>query len=180
MSIEQQANTVKQMLLDEMQNSAEVVFEGILDNRELASIPESLFLNYFLPCFLNRVKNDKWVTEWISIAGTPMSEVNVVDNVTKEVLFTVPSLLNTSSLVYGPGKGDMSNIFSHYEQLSENIPSAGLNFLIEALNAKNTEALSKLNMDYVTKKWMDIFERYNLISRTSEDASRETEDLFEY
>ena len=77
--------------------------------------------------------------EWISVAGTPMAEVNVIRDNTSEVLFKVPGLLYTNNLFMHKRGGDLGDIFTKFEQINNNLPVNGLSFLLEALNSKNNE-----------------------------------------
>lgn len=183
MSIEDHANAVKEMLMAEIEKSRSIVFDGLLNAGPLNSIPESLFVNYFLPCFLGNPSNPNWVMEWVSIAGTPMAEVGVFHDITKEHLFTVPSLLNTSNLYLHKQSGDIGDIFSRYDQISNNTPTRGLSFLIQALNSKNKELLHNLDFNEVNQKWYFILNRYNLIEQNQQSVQKnntqDSDDYFE-
>lgn len=182
MSIEDQANAVKNMLLAEMDKAKTVVFDGLLNNTMLNSIPESLFVNYFLPCFIGQPKSPNWVMEWISIAGTAMAEVGVFKDGTNEFLFSVPSILNTNNLFLHKQGGDIGDIFTRFDQINNNTPSRGLGFLIQALNSKNQELLSNLSFDDVNQKWYHILARYNLINveqQTTQNTPQDQGDYFE-
>jgi len=174
MSIEDQANAVKNMLMAEIDKSKTIVFDGLLNNIVLNSIPESLFINYFLPCFLGEPKSPNWVMEWISIAGTPMAEVGVFRDGTNELLFTVPSILNTNNLFLHKQGGDLGDIFTRFDQINNNTPSRGLGFLIQALNSKNQELLSKISFNEVNQKWYEILTRYKLVN--IDQSSTQTTD----
>lgn len=182
MSIEEQVNQVREMLLAEMEKTKNIIFNGLLNDSYMNKIPESLFVNYFLPCFLGQTNNPNWVLEWISIAGSPMAEVAVVRDGTDEVLFVVPSILNTNNLFLNKQEGDLGDIFTRYEQINKNIPIQGLNFLIQALNSKNNELLSKLNFSEINKRWTDILARYGLINPdeiNSFSENKNDDDYFE-
>jgi hypothetical protein len=177
MSLDKQVNQVREILLSEMEKSKSVIFDGLLNNPFMNKIPESLFVNYFLPCFLgNNTNNPNWVMEWISIAGTPMSELGVVKDGTNELLYTVPSILNTNNLFLNKQEGDIGDIFSKYEQINNNIPLQGLNFLINALNSKNEELLNKVNFSDVNRRWIDILSRYNLVKSDTIETSKNNSD----
>lgn len=182
MSIEDQANTIKDMLLDEMDQSKTIIFDGLLNNLAINSIPESLFVRYFLPCFLGNPVSSNWVIEWISIAGTPMAEVNVFRDGTNEILFTVPSILNTNNLLLYKEDGDLGDIFIRYDQINNNTPRQGLNFLLQALNSKKQELLNKVNFNVINQRWYDILLRYNIVQpiiQTSKQTDVDTSDYFE-
>ena len=73
---------------------------------ERNKVPESIFVNYFLPRFINLnningVDPRNHIVEWISIAGSPMAEVSVVSDSTGEELFVVPAYLSTNHLSVG-------------------------------------------------------------------------------
>lgn len=172
MSIEDHANAVKEMLMAEIEKSKTIIFDGLLNAGPLNSIPESLFVNYFLPCFLGNPPNQNWVMEWISIAGTPMAEVGVFHDITKEQLFVVPSLLNTNNLYLHKQSGDLGDIFGRYDQINNNTPTRGLSFLLQALNSKNQEFLQNLNFNEVNQKWYFILTRYNLIDQSQQTSQQ--------
>lgn len=183
MSLEKEANKVRQMLLDEMKNQQTIIFDGLLNNSYINKIPESLFVQYFLPCFLGKVDKSTWVMEWISIAGTPMADVGVVKDGTDELLYVVPSILNTNKLLLSNQRVNMSDIFDRYKQINNNIPTQGLNFLIEALNSKNKEILNEVNSSNVDKRWIDILKRYNLINVEDPHPQEQTktdDDYFDF
>lgn len=183
MSIETQANAVRDMLMAEIDKSRTIVFDGLLNTPPMNSIPESLFVNYFLPCFLGNPTNPNWVMEWISIAGTAMSEVGVFSDATREFLFTVPSLLNSNNLYLHKQAGDLGDIFGRYDQITNNTPTRGLGFLLEALNSKNKELLHNLSFNEVNQKWYQILARYKVIQPEQQlnpvSGNNSEDDMFE-
>lgn len=180
MSLEQQVNAVREMLLKEMDKSKTVVFDGLLNNTMINSIPESLFVNYFLPCFLGNPVSANWVVEWISIAGTPMADVNVVRDGSNEILFTVPSILNTNNLFLHKEGGDLGDIFARHDQINNNIPGQGLTFLLQALNSKNQELLNKISFDHVKQRWFEILVRYNIAQQSQQTGQQTTDSSGDY
>lgn len=163
MSIDKAVNDVRNMLIQGMEQSKDIIFNGLLNNVNV-SIPESLFVQHFLPCFLNRSDNKNWVIEWIGISGSPMAEVNVLDDKTKQLLFIVPGLLNSNNVFLTKQNGDLGDIFTRYDQINSNIPTAGLNFLSQALNSKSDELSSKVDFKDVNNRWYSILTRYGLIA----------------
>jgi len=180
MTLQDHADKVKDMFLSEINETANVVFNGILTDTLINKIPEPLFVNYFLPCFLGIINNDKWVMEWISIAGTPMSPVDVFDTNTNDIIYRVPSLLNTNNLFLIGNEADLSDIFIRYDQVSSNIPTQGLKFLLDALRFKNKDLLKKLSFNESNKQWEYILRRYNLIDKNTDNKDTENDDIFEY
>lgn len=181
-SIENHLDSVKNSIINEMETVKNIVFNGLVENTIINKIPESIFVNYFLGCFIGKVHNPNWVIEWISISGSPMAEVDVINDNTGEVLFRVPGLLHTNNLFLNREDGAISDIFVRYNQLNNNIPSSGLKFLLEALNSKNNEFLSNLNLTDVSNRWSAIFNRYNLINNSGVSVNKDNSlsDAFEY
>ena len=175
MSIDNQVNTIKQALFSEMEKSKQIVFEGLLESPSYNRIPEDLFVNYFLPCFIGRnTSNPNWVMEWISIAGTPMASVIVFDKRTNQDLFTVPGILHTNSLFLAQGRGGMNDIFTRFNQINANLPSSGMSYLFNALSTKNNELLQNNNNDAIRNQWNQIFARYNLIPQQAQASANTT------
>lgn len=183
MSLEQQVNSVKEMLFKEMEHSKNIVFSGMFNTDNINKIPESLFVRYFLPCFLGNALNTNWVMEWISVSGSPVAEVGIIDDNTKELLFIVPSILNTNNLFLSKTEGDIGDIFGRYDQINSNMPTSGLNFLVQALQSKNAELISKINFNEINSRWVSILQRYNIVNSINTVAntpnSSSIDDLFE-
>lgn len=180
MSLEQQMNSIKAAIFNEVEKNKDTVFKGLLENPLINTIPENIFVNYFLPCFLGKVNNPNWVMEWISIAGTPMSEVGVLKEGTNELLYKVPGLLQTNNLFMQRKEGDLSDIFTKYEQINNNLPVNGLSFLLEALNSKNQELLNNISFDATNTVWYDIFKRYNLITESQQTSVSQQSNLNDF
>lgn len=181
MSLDARLEAVKTALLGQMEESKNVVFGGLVENAQVNPLPESIFVNYFLPCFIGRAENPNWVMEWIGIAGTPMAKVAVVRDGTNEVLFQVPALLHTNNLVLSGQQTDFGSIFSRFTQISNNLPVNGLRFLNEALASKNGEILSATSMDEVGVQWLQILHRYNLVNvQVPQAVQADRGDYFEY
>lgn len=180
-------NTVRQAISEDSQRTGQTVFRGLLDSLEVNKLPENIFVTYFLPLFLGRVDKpkDNWVMEWVSIAGTPMAEVAIVSDATGEELFRVPPLLHTSGLVMDKKEGDLGDIFGRYNQISQNVPSSGLMFLIEALNNKNKQYLDTFDNTGVVARWFAILARYgyvdpNTVNVTNSNSTAPLEDYFDF
>jgi hypothetical protein len=182
MSIQEHMDSVKQALYADMNKNRDVVFTGLVENAVINYIPESLFVNYFLPLFMGGGSNPNWVVEWISIAGTPMAEVGVIKDGTNEVLYRVPGILSTKNMHFnskgGPG---LSDVFGRYEQLSSNIPAQGASFLNSALTNLNKGLMEDHSLDFVRSTWLTILQRYNLAPQnTAPVAAAALTDYFDY
>lgn len=95
-------------------------------DKEYNSIPESIFVQEFLDMFMNGIgDNVDRLEKWIIVAGNLRFGVHILDDNTKEVLFTVPPLFDTSIVDTNPGHTGESSIAGHlkvYEALVSSRP----------------------------------------------------------
>lgn len=168
--ISQEANDIYNMLVVENDNN---------------KLPEDIFVNYFLPYFANPVSdnvNNNKVAEWVSIAGTPVAEVDIVDNNNK-VLYSVPSLFDTSVINLNKLSENhrFNDIMNKFDLQNNNIPSVAQYLLKQDLGNKlenMTEVTSnRLNKE---KQWRDIFSKYGYIKETKTKDSQNDSDELEY
>ena len=128
-------------------------------------LPEDIFVGYFLPYFVNRQagypNEEKIVQDWISVAGGPYNEVDILDAGGKPA-FTVPSLMNTSS--FNPQNeseikyADLVATAEAYRVMSDVHAN---NFLQEALTVKFREVFSPTDKIFTAEqRWFAIFKRY--------------------
>lgn len=182
--------SIKSSILKDNERTGNIVFAALLDNIETRPLPESIFKDYFLPCFLG-LRNDQvsmnWMAEWVAIAGTAMSEVTIIKDHTREVLFNVPPILNTTSLYMNKAEGDLGDIFTKHRNISNNSPTAGLNFLIAALNDKTIDLSKSIDHGGILDRWLAIFKRYGYLDNYSQDhqtnsetARQNLEDFFDF
>lgn len=152
--------------VEQLNASMANVFSSLVQNSPKAQLPEELFVSNFLPFFIgvvNAEKNEDFLPTWISIAGTPAADVDIIDRNGK-VLFTVPSFIdsgfinplkNTSGLSYS----DIVNMAILY---GNNIPKQGADVLNKGLSDK-VNRLKEKSPEYGKKiqMWEFIFKRYN-------------------
>lgn len=134
-------------------------------------IPEDLFKNYFLPHFSGHAPisiNSKVMTEWIGIAGTPTSEVDVAD-ASGQVIFTVPSLFDTNIIDAMKRKVGESfhDIYNEFELRNNNIPVVANNFLNNELSKKLAIVDTGAKDPTIAGRWDSIFARYGVIPASS-------------
>lgn len=156
--------------------------------KEITKLPEDIFVKVFLPFFSGEEtldSNPDILVRWISIAGNPSKEVQIVDN-NSDVIFIVPALMDTSCIDFkNNGKGQaLANILANYELHKGQLPVIGQNYLNGTIDnrlktlIKNSESLSTNE-----KRWNDIFIRYGKIKDTTvveESKDRLSDDEIEY
>ena len=141
------------------------------DNGAMATLPEKIFVEYFLPFFVGDprcqeanggVGEAKMLNDWVMVAGGPMHRVNITDP-TGKVLFTVPAIAATSFI--DPMRKDNDITFreivtmaGQYTLLS---PTMGENYSTEALMAKFQNLYRKdMTVGVREGEWLAIFHRY--------------------
>ena len=138
------------------------------DEAEMARIPESLFVNMFLPFFSGQrvVEEDAMPAKWIGIAGNPFASVQVFSDSTREILYTVPPLFDIDAVGLSNRKrGGIHHMVRMVADLSLIHPSQGINYFnkyiseLEILHDRKEEAVAQ------TRVWMEIFKRYNIVPK---------------
>ena len=172
MDIKQTEQAVVNVAKRDLQAAMNMVHDSLVTHKTNAKLPEDIFKFYFLPYMSGQQPipdNINLISEWISIAGTPMSEVDII-NEAGNVIFTVPSLFDTNNIdVTSRDKGSsLSDIYSQYELRNNNVPIAAVNFLKKALNEKTSTMLQSSPESKATvQAWMDIYARYGIVAETA-------------
>ncbi len=163
MSIETMTDKYLSSIREDLNHSGANIFKSLVEDKELYvnAIPESLFVNYFLPFFLGRGNNPNWLMEWISIAGTPASEVRVYHDSTRETLFYVPPTLNLNNFILPNSENNLANIFARYNMYNRNLPQEGTRFLLNELEEKQRQLVDPMEHQYLGN-WIGILKRYNI------------------
>lgn len=155
---------------------ADLVFSNLLPTGPAGFLPESLFVQFFLPRFIGQVKieNDDWVTRWISITGSAMAEVGIFKDGTKDVLFVVPGLFHTQGMTAEQTDGSFNDIDAHRKRLALNSPREATRFFVESLMHKRDQYVSGADLTAPERAWVHILERYNLIPPSGQSSDRVT------
>ncbi len=158
-------------------------FDSLVVKKENAHLPEQVFQQYFLPFFAGELDNASLkgrdvVTDWISIAGTPMSEVDIVDD-NGQTLFAVPPIFDSNIIDHVNRKAgkSLNDIMTEYELRKTGVPAQANNFLNEALANKSQEiAGDTSHTAVVTQRWDTILMRYGKSPLTATaNAEKSTE-----
>lgn len=143
------------------------IVEDAAQNR--AQLPEPLFREHFLPFFsgASSIKDrSDVITKWIGIAGSPVAEVDVV-NEQGQALFTVPGYYDTTvvdAMSRSLGKeATLSTIINRYNQQMTNIPQIAEKEVQKNLEVKS-ESLLQPSKNYQNnrERWETIFHHYGL------------------
>lgn len=114
--------------MNEMDLSLGPILEGLAEQSELEkeflpTVPKSLFDEYFAPLFKGEIEDPKVVKDlfqkWFVIARHPMSEVNVIDDYTGEVVHRLPSVFYTK--MFDPTKSAGRNTWRDLVTMTQQI-----------------------------------------------------------
>lgn len=170
--------------LAELQEISNTLFDDLVTKVVNNKIPEEVFVHHFLPFFSGQkaiTKNDTVMIDWISVSGSPLAEVDVFD-AGGEVLFTVPSLMNTN--IVNPSRRDrdvgFAEIQAQYDLQNNNLPVVATKQLTDALDKKADVLMdTNLNLSNSEQRWKDIFTRYNIQNDIADTSSSTTKEEHE-
>jgi len=150
-------------LLPPAPNSAEVTeaFRVLadIDNVEVPKMPEQMFVEHILPMLSAPAGSKVDLTKWLDVAGTPIRPIDVVDNISGEVLFRVPALMRSLPTVFQE-EMNYAEIVSE-TQARENVHVNVANQYLDGQLRKARTGATLLDMD-TAKTWNNIRARYGL------------------
>ena len=179
--LEHQVSNLVAAIQDDLRNGEKKIYEGIVLSPMINTIQESVFRNYYLPCFAGFVNPDNWIVNWIQVAGSPMSEVSVVDQNNQEV-FHVPPLLASSKAILANRAGSLKDIFGRQELLKNSLTGNHTEYVFDQLGQKSQEIDHNASKD-ATDRWNVIFAAYG-ITFQRQDGNQQNptseDDIFSY
>jgi len=163
---------------NQVTESINSTYDKLVVNKQNSTLPEGIFKEHFLPYFAGEkaITSDVSVmAEWVGVAGSPMGEVDVIDN-NNQVLFTVPSLFDTNvinTVKRTPGKS-LPEIYSQYDLRANNIPVVAEKFLSDALADKANNITKEANPKATNvDRWSNILSRYGYKTEQSSNSTSE-------
>jgi len=183
--IEENNAVIDNSLLDTIKASTDSLHDQLVNKQTRGKLPLVYLLKYFIPRLFGPEDPEKEavVAEWISIAGSPTSEIEILDP-QGTVLFIAPGLFDTSNIDVvnkNIGEGFLS-IFSKYDLKSNNLQIIANKYLNEALKSKSNEIVPISNDNKSVKTWESILTTYKFISPTTPiaNAGTDTTDDLDY
>lgn len=132
----------------------------------LPKLPESIFIEYFLPYFKGEVTDPATATElrkkWITLARHPMGEVNIIND-QGEIIFSTPSIAYTK--MFDPTKSDINGSFKDLllmtNQINVSNPIRAKQYLENNMATKfNAMRIKGHVLTKEEQRWLEIFKRY--------------------
>jgi len=135
-----------------------------LDKRLVRSIPENMFVHHFLPFFSGETTENaqEAMTNWITIAGSPMHPVNIV-NQQGQVVAQVPPINNNNALDPTGKDTNMAYAMKEAKSLSGLSPIAGQELILGKLSEKLDNMTAGLDQKQtgMQERWNDLLKHYN-------------------
>lgn len=157
---------IRQQTLEQIRQSTSFAYDSLVVNQTKQRIPENVFVAHFLPYFsgqdLSQGRNV--VAEWIGVAGSPMAEVEVVDQA-GQVLYSVPPIYDTNILEIANRQvgHSMADIYQQYELRRAGVPAAANAYLNNNLADKSREIVKgHIDETSVAGRWNNIMTRYGI------------------
>ena len=134
----------------------------------LPKLPESIFVEYFLPYFKGEVTDPVAAADlrknWITLARHPKGEVNIIND-QGETIFTTPSIAYTR--MFDPTKSDINGSFKDLllmtNQINVSNPIRAKQYLENNMATKfNAMRIKGHVLTKEEQRWLEIFKRYTV------------------
>ncbi len=183
-TVEELDNEMKEQLRRDMSDTINNIYDELVVDKKNNVLPEDIFVHEFLPLFYGTVEDKELrfqkIQNWIAIAGSPSSEVSVIDE-ENNVLFDVPPVINSSSInITNRGDKDLHRIFDTFAK--DNFPIRGSRNLLANLDVKQNDILATANLakKEAYERMNTIFTRYGLETKTDNTSNSNEDDDFQY
>lgn len=178
---QQISEQMKQQKIEESRKAINECHDLAIVKHENHRIPEQIFREGFLPFFTGQEKNpnQSHMANWIAIAGSPTSEVDVVDDA-DNLLFTVPAMMSTSAIslktVRGESMGDLMRQYQHHKSVT---PHAGANFAQANFGEKAKDLVDNATDSFSKAQagWSKIFNHYGISDPNAKQETTGTEQV---
>lgn len=129
-----------------------------------ATVPEIIFVTYFLPFFRNFNKatdtKSPLLYKWIELSTSPYKEVDVVD-MANNVLYTVPPIYRSEGVSPEKIKDVPFNKVMHkHKAISAVVPEQGTNYLNAEMSKLPKFVTPAEQVTDDKQRWIAIFKRY--------------------
>lgn len=134
-------------------------------------ISEDAFVYHFLPFFSGNyaapvLQGRNVMAEWIGIAGSATSEVDVIGN-DGQIAFSVPAMFNTDTIglqqAAANGTKSLADIMYEYNAVKDSAPRMAMNHVNNQLAEKYSSVHQDLTTTQTaTARWIAIMARYGI------------------
>jgi len=175
-------NNLKDMIEKDMEEIEEIEKDLSPSNpNNRTKISYELFNNYFLPLLTGEVKDENrpFIVEWISIAGSPTSEVEVLNKDGTSTI--IPPLFNTEKITLNNNdQASLGDLISYANEVQSANPIKGDKLTNDIINS--IKIPNKLHTDEYLNKWRDVLIKYGRLDTKEDiisDLEEEEDDIFD-
>lgn len=137
------------------------IHKALVVDVEVKKIPESTFVKEILPILTGEVVSTEFPLLMAAVAGTPFSEVDVIDDA-GNTLFRMPALLerNIISHVEASKRGSMASMLITAEMMIRQSPRRAQNYLEHEFNGRGISQNREEIIKQRQERWNVILARY--------------------
>lgn len=160
------SNPFGQLLLNEMHADMLNAKTNLLEKMERSKLPEALFRKHFLGWFIGEVEataENSIVASWIGIAGSPTSEVEIID-AGGRVLFIAPAILSSRSLNVHQESHSTVSFKKILQTVNEEyLTPVANNLLYKGIQGKMADIIQPIENDPIeVAKWEALYSFYKI------------------
>jgi hypothetical protein len=163
---EQRQDALGQAKVAGIMETVNASFEALVENPLRNQLPENVFRESFLPYFTGKGDpnaGQRPLTDWIAIAGSPTAPVDIV-NAAGEVIFTVPSMMDSSGINVRGTKGkNLGDMVHDYQLHGDHLPGAQQRYYQNVMEGKLDQMVpTHTDESAAGQAWSKIFKHYGL------------------
>jgi hypothetical protein len=161
-NLQEVSTQLKKNATNALTESVGSFFKELVQVPVISTIPEQVFVEYFLDFFKSGMVNDSnniLGIKWVELSKSPFNPVYVIDGA-GNYLYTVPPLVLKPDLVNQPIAGvNFSKIAATYELKNNRLSTDAANYINNQLSGLSDQIQSP-DANIVIKQWEYIFNRY--------------------
>lgn len=176
-------------LVNELKRNINSIHQGLVSDVDSVTgeMPESVFVNYFLPRFFDPDKfQDNWVSQYIAIAGSPSCPVRIFKDgdSSKQTMYFAPPMFSSTRVSprnhvnRDKAGSEIENVFAHARMMSANDAYGGENLVNKYLEASFRNKLGSLEaaQEESAKVWASLYLRYGFVDPSQFQSSNAESD----
>lgn len=148
----------------QISDSIEAAHKALVLDVPVQKIPESVFINEILPFLCGDTSSQLTPEKWVSIAGSPFSEIDIHDDA-GNILFRLPSMLERNVISHREAsqRGSLANAMITLDQMRNFSPIRAENYLRGEFHQRGISKNAMKIAVETAKRWEAIFARYGKV-----------------
>lgn len=146
---------------DQLGNVIGDAYRALVTEMPVQKIPESVFLKEILPFICGDTSSQLTPEMWVSIAGSPFSELDIHDDA-GNVLFRLPAMLERNVVDHKEAdrRGSLASAMVTLGMLRNFSPQSAEKYLRGEFNGRGIARNPNAVANKTAQRWNDIFARY--------------------